>query len=126
MKHLSQLLFAGALLLGSLIMFHHQKSEPAGDLRESAPVALSELAAELPVQRISETDIQLISLPSFMSDQTLSGDLRNTPYPHAASCRMRMKAQMDIYLELKPVLDLRSGRHISYPSGDGDPPGFCS
>ena len=126
MKHHFHILIAGALLLGSLIIFHNHKSEAAGNLSELSLVELTELSAELPVQQISQTPIQLNRLHSCLHDQIFSGDIRKAAYPHAASCRMRMKTQMNIFLEQKPVLVFRSGQYLCHLSSYGDPPGFIA
>jgi hypothetical protein len=125
-KQQFHILFAGALLLGSLIIFHNQNSEPAGNISEFSHIELTELAAELPLQYTGETPVKPVRLHSSLLDQIFSAHTRNASFPHAATCQIRMKKQMDIYLEQKPVLEFRSGQYPCQPSSYGDPPGFIS
>jgi hypothetical protein len=120
------IVFAGALLLGSLIIIHKQKSGHTGNTIEFTPIELSELAAELPIQHINQRSGQPVRHHSCLLDHIFPGNFRNASYPYAASCQMRMKTQMIIYLEQKPDLEFRSGQFLCHPSSYGDPPGFSS
>jgi hypothetical protein len=120
------MLVASALLLGSLIILQNQKSEPEGNIAAHKLTTPSELAAELPIQQTGQRPDQALRNHSCFFDQICPGDLSNASHPHAASCQMRMKTQMNIYLDQKPVLEFRSGQYLCHPSNYGDPPGFIS
>lgn len=126
MKHHFHILFAGALLLTSLIILHHQKGEGTGQPEEIPGMQHLELAAEIPALGIKETRIPPGSSYPVMLSPALSAKLLNPASQNSAALQVRIKKQRDIYLEMRPVLDLRSGKHLYHPSVYGDPPGFSS
>ena len=126
MKHRFHILIALALLIGSLIIFHHLNSASVGQAAEVPDLEHIELAAEVPALRINDSRIQPdISYPVGRS-LLCSANLRDPASPDTVSFQVSIKIQRDIYQELRPVLDFGSGQYLYHPSAYGDPPGFRS
>ena len=125
MKHVFHIVFGAALFLGSLILFHNQKSECAEQTQKIPDLDQVELTAELPVLR-SEVRIHPDRYCSMPVHQFIAGKLRNLSYLNNDQFQMRFKTQMNMYLELKPDLDFRSGQCLCHPARLPDPPLFSS
>ena len=126
MKHLGHILFAFALLLGLLIISHHQKGENARHEGEPPDLEHIEIAAEIHAFRIKESRTQPSSSLSALTSRIFGEKFRDPADLNHSSYQVLIKIQQDIFLELKPVIDFRSGQYHYYPSTYGDPPGIRS
>ncbi len=121
MKHYFQFIFAGVLLLGSLILFNNQKSECLTQLRENPEIEHIELLAEVPPSNVPESSVQSNSKSSGIVHEFISGKLKQLEYRKFTDHQVRMKTQMQIHLDLKPVLSKQSGPFLYYRSSYDDP-----
>ena len=108
-------MFAGALLLGSLILFNNQKSECLTQAGESPGIEHIELQAEVPSNNAAESFTGLVFVFN-------SGKLKYLKNLDFTDHQVRMKTQMQIHLELKPVLGLQSGPYLYHRTSYDDPP----
>lgn len=126
MKHHFHIIFAGALLLGSLILFHNQNSEDLEQISALPDLEDIELAAELPLLRFFEYRIHPDRHYSIQVHKFNTGKQRNPAYYNTHLLQMRLKMQMDMYLELKANLDFRWGQYFCHPASFDDPPAVCA
>ena len=114
MKHHFHFLFAAALLLGSLILFNNQKSECLSELKENPQIEHMELLAESLVQ----SDRPVTGIVYKIS----SRKLRQSKSPDLKVLQVCMKRQMQIHLELKPVIAKLSGPYLLHRPSYDEPP----
>ena len=120
------MMVAGALLRGALIVLHNRKGEDIRQSNDFPDIVPVELTAELPAQRIYEAQIQPGGSHPGEISHIIKGKRWNPADQNPASCRVNIKIQMDVFLELKPLLVYRSGISLKHPSCKKDPPSFCS
>ena len=121
MKHYFQFLFLGAVLLGSLILFNHQKSEPFSRLADNPDPVRIELLAEICTNQIAST-VPSIKYKPELAGESWKGNLKQFEYLNSAAHKVRNKTQMKIHLELLPVLVIQSGQNLHKGPGSDDPP----
>ena len=126
MKHQFHILFALALLLGSLIIFQKQNVESGGQTWELPGLEHKELAVEIPALPINEPRIQPGYPLSMLASTVFAGKFRDQECLNPDTYKSDIKTQKGIFLELKPVLGFKSGRFLFYPPRCGDPPGLLS
>jgi len=117
-KHYFHFLFVGAVLLGSLILFNHQRSEPVTHLADHPD---SELLAEICTTQIASTVHSNRYKPE-VSGESRAHDLKQLEYLNSAAHKVRSKTQMKIRLELLPVLVVQSGQDLHQVPRSDDPP----
>ena len=115
-------MFAGVLLLGSLILFNNQKSECLTQLRENPEIEHIELLAEVPPSNAPESSVQSNRKYSGIVHEFISAKLKQLEYRNITDHQVRMKTQMQIHLELLPVLGIQSGQDLHHRSSYDDPP----
>ena len=108
-------MFAGALLLESLILFNNQKSECLTQVGENPGIEHIELQAEVPSNSATESFTGLVFVFN-------SGKLKYLKNLDFTNHQVRIKTQMQIHLELKPVLGMQSGQNLYYRTSYDDPP----
>lgn len=121
MKHYFQFLFFGAVLLGSLILLNHQKSESATQSADNPDPVRMELLAEICTNQIAST-VPSIKYKPDIAGETGAGNLKQLEYLNGAAHKVRNKTQMKIHLELLPVLFIQSGQNLHKGPGSDDPP----
>ena len=121
MKHYFHFLFVGAILLGSLILFNHQKSEPVTQLADHPDPLRMELLAEICTNQIASIVPSNRNSPELASE-SCSGNLKHLEYLNSAAHKVRSKIQMKIHLELLPVLVIQSGQDLHQVPRSDDPP----
>jgi hypothetical protein len=114
-------MFACVLLLSSLILFNNQKSECLSQARENPEIEHIELLAELPSSNATESSVQSNRHNSGIVHEFISGKLKQLEYRNFAHHQVRMKTQMQIHLDLKPVLSKHSGPYLYHRSSYDDP-----
>lgn len=112
--------------MGALILFHNQKSDSAGQARGISDIEHVELAAELPVQRTGESYVQAGRHHSILAHLIFNAKAGELESLNPSLCQIREKTQLSLFLEIRPVLDFRSGQYLYHSSSYGDPPGFNS
>ena len=115
-------MFAGILLLGSLIIFHNEKSECPGQLSENPDIEHIELQAAFPSKGATESLAQSNRHNSGLVYELISGKSKHPESLNFAEHQVRMKTQMQIHLELKPILVRRSGPYLHHRPNYDDPP----
>jgi len=120
-KHYFHFLFAFALLLGSLIVFNVQKPECFTLVSENPDIEHVELLAEVPSGNAAASSVQSIRPNSGIIHEFISGKLKQPENRNFADHRVRMKTQMQIHLDLKPVLSKQSGPYLYHRSSYDDP-----
>lgn len=115
-------MFAGILLLGSLIIFNNDQSESPGQLSENPDIEHIELQATFPSKGATESPAKSNSHHSGLVYELISGKSKHPESMIFAEYQVRMKTQMLIHLELKPILVQRSGPCLYQPSSYDDPP----
>ena len=121
MKHYFQFLFLGAVLLGSLILFNHQKSEPFSRLADNPDPVHIELLAEICTNQIASA-VPSIKYKPEIAGESGAGNFKQLEYLNSAAHKVRNKTQMKIHLELLPVLVIQSGQNLHKGPGSDDPP----
>ena len=115
-------MFSGALLLGSLIVFNGQKSE-CDTLETGNPdIEHIDLQAEVCSNKTAASSVPSYRHNSGVVYESISGNLNHLEYLNLAKHLIRIKAQMQIHLELKPVIGFQTGRNLHHRSRYDDPP----
>ena len=112
-------------MLGSLILFHNQKSESGDQISEVPEILQVELTAELPAKRIKDFRFQSGGSFSKLIPQIINSKLWNPAKLDPASCLLCIKRQLDIFLDLRPILYFRSGLYLYHSSSSEVPPVCC-
>ena len=121
MKHYFHFLFAFALLLGSLIVFNVQKPECVTLVSENPDIEHVEFQAEVPSGNATEYSVQSNRPNSGIVHEFISGKLKQLEYRNFADHQVRMKKQIQIHLDLKPVLSKQTGPYLYHRSSYDDP-----
>ena len=122
MKHHFQFIFAAALLLGSLILLNKQSSESPGQLVEHPHIDQVELLAEMPANGSSESPAQSNRLHTENEYTSISSKTRLLESISSTDHRLIMKQQLQIHLEMRPLIAMHSGPMLLHRPGHGDPP----
>jgi len=115
-------LFIGAVLLGSLIIFNNQQGESVSRLTDNHDPLHTQLLAEICSTRIATSIIPSQKHITNPDDELVSGNLKHLEYLNSTEHQARIKTQMQIHLELLPVLGIQSGQYLHYNSRSDDPP----
>ena len=122
MKHHFHFLFAAALLLGSLILFNNQKSECLSQLNENPQIEHMELLAEIPSRNATESRVQSDRYIWEIVYKFISRQFRHPESLDYKEHQVCMKRQMQIHLELKPLIAKLSGPYLLHRPSYDDPP----
>lgn len=123
-KSCFHLVFATVLVLGSIIFIQAQKSEGSCSYADAFESGALELVAEIPAGCSGGS---LFSdgidhpLTAFESEE---GSLKFLAFLIQRTQIVQRKTQLQIHLELKPILGLQAGRTIYRPLRN-DPPPIC-
>jgi len=114
-KHLFRILFTGAILLVSLIIFNAQKSEDIARQGEPPDIEYIELQSAYCSIRIASSSgfhswRNSVAIKVPVSDQCNDSEFL-----------LRLKNQMEIHRELLPELDHQSGHYLQHHSPFEDP-----
>jgi len=114
-KHLFRLLFTGAILLVSLIIFNGQKNEDFAQVSEHPDIEHVELQAEICFARTASA--------TTLSNWRTSGEINVPVSEHLNDPEylLRLKKQMQIHRDLKPELGYQSGHYLQHHSLFEDP-----
>lgn len=122
MKHYFHFLFTAALLLGSLILYTNQKSECPDQPEDKLRIEHMALQAEVPSREASESLVQSSRHhPGIVSSFTICR-FRQSEFLNLTDHQVCMKRQVQIHLELKPLIADLSGTYLLHRSGYDDPP----
>lgn len=126
MKNYFHILFVGAVLLGSLIIFNKQNDERSSQLADKYELVQTELLAE-----ISSSQTDATTLPAYMHKpeiafESIAGNLKHLGFLKSAEHQVRSKTQLQIHLELLPVFGIQSGQFLPHFTGPDDPPHLLS
>ena len=115
MKHLFRLLFTGAILLVSLMIYNGQKNEDISQAREHPDIEHFELQAEICFTRTASA--------TTLSYWRTSGEIRVPTSEHLNDPEylLLLKKQMQIHHDLKPELGYQSGHYLQHHSPFEDP-----
>lgn len=123
MKNYFRYLLTGALLLVALIISHDQKSEFHTAGIETPEIEQVELLAEVSAsQSVRYTDPSSYRLYTALVKESFSERFNIYAFQDFASNQALLKVQTQIYLELKPALEIQSGQYKHHHSMFGDPP----
>ncbi|MEA3460339.1 MAG: hypothetical protein U9R49_00580 [Bacteroidota bacterium] len=122
MKLYFHFLFSCALLLGSLIVFNVQKPESLTLVSENPDIEHVELQAEINSNQTSASSVPSIRLSLKESFELVTGNLKHLEYLSSADHLARIKMQVLIHLEIKPVLGTQSGQDHHQSHRYEDPP----
>ena len=114
-KHLFRLLFTGAILLVSLMIFNGQKSEGLSPGNEHPDIELAGSQAEICFARTTSATTLSYWRTSGEISVPVSEHLNDPEY------LLRLKKQMQIHRELKPELGYQSGHFLQHHSPFEDP-----
>ncbi|NOR34552.1 MAG: hypothetical protein GQ579_07725 [Bacteroidales bacterium] len=115
MKYLFRLLFTGAILLVSLMIFNGQKSEGLSPGNEHPDIELAGSQAEICFARTTSA--------TTLSYWRSSGEIRVPSSEHLNDPEylVLLKKQMQIHRDLKPELGYQSGHYLQHHSPFEDP-----
>ena len=122
MKHFLHLISAAALLLGALLILNVQKPEEASRPGTVLEMGSMQLLADVPGDHGTEFCFTsgLHRLETVF--ESISGKLNHRAFLNGQALVTRSKSQLQIYLELKPLLMIRSGPFLSMADRYDDPP----
>ena len=108
-------MFAGAILLVSLMIFNGQKNEDFAQAKEHPHIEHLELQAEICFARTTSA--------TTLSFWRISGEISLPVSEHLNDPEylLRLKKQMQIHRDLKPVLSYQSGHYFQHHSPFEDP-----
>ena len=122
MKHFLHLISAVALFLGTLLILDLQKS---GEELSSAPsleIGSMQLLADIPGDHGAAFCFTSGLLRLKTVFESISGKLNHRAFLIGQALVSRSKSQLQVLLELKPLLMIRSGPRLSLADRYDDPP----
>ena len=121
MKNYFHFLFTCALLLVAFIVFNGPESEgPTGEA-DTPVFSQIEQQAEVNFSQCTNSAVPPFRLFAVVNE-SFSGSLNHPGLEHFASHQTLFKARKQLYLELKPDLDFKSGQNYHPHSRFEDPP----
>jgi len=115
-------MFSCALLLVALMIFNGQKSECVTQETGNPDIERIELLAEVCSNQLASSSVPSYWRYSRVIIEAISGNFNHLEYLNLAEHQIRIKAQMQIHLELKPVIYFQSGQNLHHRSRYDDPP----
>lgn len=122
MKHYFHFLIAGAILLGSLIIFNYQNSEIVTQITDNPDLEQTEFLAEICSNQTAASSLPYYRLKPEIAHESKAGNFKHLEYLNSAEHQVRSKTQMQIRLELLPVIGVQSGQYPHHYSRSDDPP----
>jgi len=115
-------MFALTLLMGSLILFNCRESEDVKLATEAPVMELVDLQVELCSIQTNASPVLSYWLNPVSGNRSVSGKPDPLIDLNLTELRIRIKRQIEIHLELKPLIADQSGQNIQNRSRCDDPP----
>lgn len=116
------MIFTGALLLGSLIIFNARDNECTTQLTANPDTEPIELLAELCSNRANASSPYSFRHNPLAEHESVSGKLSRSACLDLEENQLRVKTQTLIFLELKPSILFQTSLNVHPLSGTDDPP----
>ena len=115
-------MFSGALLLVALMIFNGQKNESSIQVADNPDIELAKFLSEVCSNQTAASYGPSNRHNSEVIPESISGDLKHLEYANLAEHQVSIKAQKQIHLGLRPLIDKQSGQSLRHRSSYDDPP----